>query len=497
MVTQHPDHASTPYWHYRPFLSTQDEAEELFLSFSELDADEYKWDWEGKLVDEAVLERLFSKYYEFFSKRQIGKDKFLTFRLPNPKVETEFRLGRAFMAILAASGLASELGLHNKPLFEVILPMTETADEMIAVQEAFREIASLKHPLLKLDVEDIEHVEMIPLFEDIETISHSDEIIHEYVGKHEALFGFKPEYIRPYVARSDPALNAGIVPTVLAIKIALSRYEQYEQKTGIKMHPMIGAASLPFRGGINPRTVAQFIDEYAGIRTTTLQSGFRYDYPKDEVFEAVQQIKSTIGTSKTRHISATTEKELRKIMKHFAKYYQMTIKDIAPLVNKVAAMLPKRRERVQHVGLFGYSRGVGEVKLPRAIGFTGSLYSIGAPPELIGTGRGLKWAKEHNMLDLLEATYINLRSDLVHTVSYTNEDLLTTLAKDNKGFAMMLEDYHEIVKYLESHGIDTTKGTEDMKEHQLLSDTIYSCVLAEKDATKHIEKAARLRRSMG
>lgn len=497
LVTQHPDHASTPYWHYRPFISTQDEAEELFLSFSELDADEYKWDWEGKLVDEAVLERLFTKYYEFFSKNQIGKDKFLTFRLPNPKVETEFRLGRAFMAILAASGLASELGLHNKPLFEVILPMTETADEMIAVQEAFREIASMKHPLLKLDAEVIEHVEMIPLFEDIETISHSDEIIHEYVGKHMKLFGFKPEYIRPYVARSDPALNAGIVPTVLAIKIALSRYKEYEQKTGIELHPMIGAASLPFRGGINPRTVAQFIDEYSGIRTTTLQSGFRYDYPKDEVFEAVQQIKDTIGKSKTRIISSASEQELRKIMKHFAKYYQMTIKDIAPLVNKVAAMLPKRRERVQHVGLFGYSRGVGEVKLPRAIGFTGSLYSLGVPPELIGTGRGLAWAKKHNMLELLERIYINLCSDLLHAVSYTNKYLLTTLAKNNKGFAMILEDYNEIVKYLEEKDIDITNPSEDMKEHQLLSDIIYSRILADKDTTQHIEKAARLRRSMG
>jgi len=435
IVTQHPDHASTPYWHYRPFISTYDEPEELFLSFSEMDADEYKWDWEGKLVDEAVLERLFSKYYKFFSKHQIGKDKFLTFRLPNPKVETEFRLGRAFMAILAASGLANQLRLHNKPLFEVILPMTETADEMIAVQEAFREIASMKHPLLKLDTEDIEHVEMIPLFEDIETISYSDEIITEYVSKHMDLFGFKPAYIRPYMARSDPALNAGIVATVLAIKIALSRYKQYEQISGIDMYPMIGAASLPFRGGINPRTVDQFINEYAGICTTTLQSGFRYDYPKNEVFEAVQQIKNTIGKLKTRIISPAKEKKLRKIMKHFRTYYQMTIKDIAPIVNKVASMLPVRRERVQHVGLFGYSRGVGEVKLPRAIGFTASLYSLGAPPELIGTGRGLAWAKKHNMLDLLENTYINLCSDLLHAVSYTNEKLLKTLAKTNNGFS--------------------------------------------------------------
>ncbi|WP_202320331.1 phosphoenolpyruvate carboxylase [Archaeoglobus neptunius] len=41
--------------------------------------------------------------------------------------------------------------------------------------------------------------------------------------------------------------------------------------------------------------------------------------------------------------------------------------------------------RKLHTGLFGYARGE-EVKLPRAITFCASLYSIGFPPELIGLG---------------------------------------------------------------------------------------------------------------
>ena len=52
MVTQHPDHASKPHWHDSAFLTTHDEAEEAYRSFAELGATEYKWDWEGKLVDE-------------------------------------------------------------------------------------------------------------------------------------------------------------------------------------------------------------------------------------------------------------------------------------------------------------------------------------------------------------------------------------------------------------------------------------------------------------
>lgn len=68
MVTQHPDHAGKPYWHDKPYISTQYEAEEAYRSFSELGATEYKWDWEGKLVDESVVERLYGEHFDFFSK---------------------------------------------------------------------------------------------------------------------------------------------------------------------------------------------------------------------------------------------------------------------------------------------------------------------------------------------------------------------------------------------------------------------------------------------
>ena len=72
MVTQHPDNASKPYWHNETFIRSQYEAEEAFLSFSELGATEYKWDWEGKLVDESVLERLFGEHFAYFKKNPLA-----------------------------------------------------------------------------------------------------------------------------------------------------------------------------------------------------------------------------------------------------------------------------------------------------------------------------------------------------------------------------------------------------------------------------------------
>ena len=114
IASQHPDHAHKPYWYKEAFITTNNETEETFRAFSELGIDEYKWDWEGKFVDEGVIERLFSQHYDYFKQQQLGIDKFLTFRLPNPKGETEVRLGRAFMGILSAAVLAKKIGLHTR-----------------------------------------------------------------------------------------------------------------------------------------------------------------------------------------------------------------------------------------------------------------------------------------------------------------------------------------------------------------------------------------------
>jgi len=294
MASQHPDHAGKPWWHTAEFISTRREVKECFLTFSQLGISEYKWDWEGKFVDESVAEKLLGEHFEYFKDHPLGKEKFLTFRLPNPKVETEFRLGRAFMVILAASSLARHLGLYNRPLFEVILPMTQTAAEMISIQEAYAELGTLKHSLYNMTSDSIRHLEVIPLFEDIETIMRSDTILSEYLSLHKKKFGNTPPYMRPYIARSDPALNAGLVPTVLAIKVALSRYRQFELKTEVPLYPILGSASLPFRGGLTPHTVSEFVEEYAGVRTALIQSAFRYDFPLREVNDGIQQLEKLL-----------------------------------------------------------------------------------------------------------------------------------------------------------------------------------------------------------
>lgn len=494
MASQHPDHAGKPYWHSKEFISTRQEVKECFLSFSDLGIDEYKWDWEGKFVDESVVEKLLGEHFDYFAQHQLGKEKFITFRLPNPKVETEFRLGRAFMGILAAASLAKQVGLNSTPLFEVILPMTETAQEMIAIQEAFREIASLKHTLYNFSTETIKHIEIIPLFENVETISRSDEILLEYLQLHEAAFGFRPTYIRPYVARSDPALNSGLVPTVLAIKIALSRFAAFSKQTGVDLYPIIGSASLPFRGGLTPATVEQFIREYAGVRTALIQSAFRYDFPFIDVVKGIQTLHALLPRGRAHDMAIKDEATLRSLFSAFEHPYRRTVESLAPLVNDVATLLPKRRERVQHAGLFGYSRGVGKVTLPRAIGFTGAMYSLGIPPELVGTGRGLNNAKKAGSMELIEGTYIGLKDELRRAGRFLNKNTLQKLAKVHAPVEGVLEDVSAIEAYLQE---DLVPQTNEELEHKELVNLIATRLDRNNLTGDLLTQAALLRKSLG
>ena len=494
MASQHPDHASIPFWHEKAFISVQYEHEESYIAFSELGIDEYKWDWEGKLVDESVMERMLGKYYQYFQENPIGQKKFITFRLPNPKAETEFRLARAFINILSAAGLAKKVGMHSPPFFEVILPMTESAEELIAIQEAFKEISELKHTLYRFEESNLKTIEIIPLFEQVDTIIHSDEIIKKYLDEYKKLFKESPTYMRPYMARSDPALNSGLVPTVLAIKIALSRYKKFSQKYKFPLYPIIGTALLPFRGGLSPLTVKDFVKEYSGIKTALIQSAFRYDFDKKVVKKGIAELNQLLPKSVAREIPVQDEKVLIAMIPDFEKGYKSVVEKLAPLINRIAADLPRRRERVQHIGLFGYSRGIGKVQLPRAIGFTAALYSIGLPPELFGTGRGIRAAIETKNIKMLEKYYYFLKPTLIAAGRYVNKENLTKLIKKYPVLKEVQADIEAIELYL---GEPLKPKTLEEKEHLVLTSKILELIEKNKNFTEPLTRAAVLRKSLG
>jgi len=493
-ASQHPDHASTPYWQDQPFIPTQQETKETILAFKELGIEEYKWDWEGKLVDESVIERLFANQFEYFKEKQLGRDKFLTFRLPNPYEESEFRVGRAFMGILSAAALAKKIGFHTPPLFEVILPMTESARSLIDIQEAFREMSGLKHWMFNMQQSQLEHIQVIPLFEQVDIIINSAKILAEYLKSHQDKFGYQPDYIRSYVARSDPSMNSGHVATVLAIKIAFSRYKKLAQETGVEIYPMIGCAKLLFRGGLEPDRVENFVNEYAGVKTVLIQSAFRYDYPREVAVAGISKLKQILPSSEARKLSVQEEKEAIYLIKKFEKYYRKAIEGAAKTVNQIARFFPKRRERVQHIGLFGYSRGVGNVTLPRAIKTTGSLYSIGITPEIFGTGRALREIMREGKTDDLQKFYISIVEDYKNTGGFLNKKNLEILASKDQFWKTIQEDVLGVEEFL---GFELAPIDKNQQEHHKITTKALQKFLKGQDIQQEIIESGALRKSLG
>ena len=91
-----------------------------------------------------MIEKLVSHHHEFFSRKQIGRDFFITLRIPNIWEEKSFKLSRAYMSILSSSEFASSLNLKSPPVFELILPMTTRADQLLYIQDTFRKTAQFK-----------------------------------------------------------------------------------------------------------------------------------------------------------------------------------------------------------------------------------------------------------------------------------------------------------------------------------------------------------------
>ncbi len=512
MATQHPDNAGVPFWHDEAFISDQAETDEMFYNFSEMGCDEYMWDWEGKFADEAIIEKLLGKYLEFFRKKQLGRDIFITLRIPNIWEEKTFKLARAYMSVLSAAEFTKSLKLTSPPVFEFILPMTKKADQLIHIQDTFRKTAKLQREIFgdksgertarartrgspEVSVMNKEgYIHIIPLFESVDDLTNCASLLESYIKLHIGHFGKKPAYLRPFIARSDPALNAGFVPCVLASRLALREFYRIGKKHKIAVYPIIGTGSLPFRGGVNPENIKNILHQYEGVKTITVQSAFRYDYPLPQVKKTIDYMKKNLAKPDPLTFSDQEFGKIKQVNEIFRKIYCRAIEESANTINDMAAFIPRRRERLQHIGLFGYNRGVGKTKLPRAISFTGAWYSLGIPPEFIATGRGLAEAVKQGLLPIIEKHFFTLRSELQHAGKYLNPENLEKLATRHTWAKQILEDVRLASRILKIK-IGPSKPNHFI--HRNLTSTIAFKKELKQDFSRELLEAAIMRKSLG
>jgi len=165
------------------------------------------------------------------------------------------------------------------------------------------------------------------------------------------------------------------------------------------------------------------LSEYPSVETFTVQSAFKYDNPTEEVIAAIKRIRAFV-----RHPIEDFEEDFTlEVIRKTSLEYQRTVEGLAETINLLARYVPRRRMRKLHIGLFGYSRRIGKVSLPRAIGFCSACYSMGLPPEILGLG-----AMSSQELRALESTYKNLRIDLALALRYFNARVFEILPEEAK-----------------------------------------------------------------
>lgn len=494
MATQHPDNAAAPYWgDTGPFISVYQEITEAVACFKDLGVSEYMWDWEGKHADAAVIDRLFSDYYDYFSKQQLGRDKFLTFRIPNIWEEKGYNLLQAMTVVLSAEDFGRDLKFHGRPLFEIILPMTERAQQLMNMHELFEKLAHFKSDEFTIDQTDnTDYLEIIPLVESVQSQLDVGQLLGDYVRLHEQHFKRRPKYIRPFLACSDSSLSAGLLAGLIGNKIALSRLYEFAQKSNIPIFPIAGSGSLLFRGGLTPGGIDRFIEEFPGVRTVTVQSSFRYDHPRAEVKRAIAELEKRLPAVKPRVIKHDVQSSLIEIANMSTEYYKQTLDGVLEGMEPIFNLVPRRRDRRQHIGLLAYSRSIGSRSLPRAITFTAAFYSVGLPPEFIGLGRTLKKLKASD-LELLKDEYPNMAADFERAGRFVNKDNLAKFAKGSRAWKDIQTDVEAAEEIL---GIITGPRTKDEKMHERLSSELTETENGAK-GTELINQMAVLRRSLG
>ncbi|TFF94330.1 MAG: phosphoenolpyruvate carboxylase [Promethearchaeota archaeon] len=479
MSTQHPDNVSSPFFTDSSEIGGEDEIMEAYYAFSHLGCDEQMWDCEGKEIDNYVVKKLLTRYDNYFEKFRLGKDVFLTLRVPNPTVEkAEAKILLETLESIPRSFDASNLIFDDEiaPIFEVIIPMTTSARCVDRVYKYYKDfiVGKQDQSFQEGDITIAEwigkfkpdNINVIPLVEDKEHMLDAHNILKQYLSDKQ------PKYHRIFFARSDPAMNYGLISAVLINKIALQRIYNLSEDIGMEIYPIIGVGSAPFRGNLRPSTAERVSNEYPSVHTFTVQSAFKYDNPPDEVTNAIKVLRSR-KRSPPRKVN---EEKCLDIIERYSEEYTKQILLLAPLINRIAKYVPKRRKRKLHIGLFGYSRNMGEIKLPRAITFTASLYSMGLPPEILGIN-----ALKEKDFEYIKNIYVNFEEDLKDSLQYYNPDS-----------DFLPDEISEKVKELD---IDYEQNEEHNEITSYIRDSIKK--IKSEDLSKQILMAANIRKFLG
>ncbi|MEM1903091.1 MAG: phosphoenolpyruvate carboxylase [Pyrobaculum sp.] len=360
MCTQHPDSTVK--------VTAGEEVEEALVGYIAYGCDEVMVDYEGKLTPYAQPKEIVMKAPK--AGVPLGESFYITVRLPNPKLE-EF--DRAMLSLEAAitANYFSKKYFDKQAVRWVVLPMVEDIDTVLLVRRMLKRRYEVYKSETGVDIGD---VEVIPLLEDAFVQLKVKEILGEVFRD---LDGGE---VRVFFGKSDSAVKHGHLASSLSLVYALSNIPRLEEELGLKIRPIIGMGSPPFRGGINNPKLSRLVaEQYAGYYTATIQSAVRYDVSIDEYYKVKDSILDLCCIKK----AASHEDAIMLITEASSMYRSIVYKHV-DVVTEMARFVPSTRDRVSWRE-YGRVLGQGErvVNMPRAIVYTATWYSLGVPPTLL------------------------------------------------------------------------------------------------------------------
>jgi phosphoenolpyruvate carboxylase len=447
MATQHPDSATR-------YIAIQEEAKEAVQALSPsplgFGIEEIMVDFEGKMtpyhqtneIAQGLLDRGLVP----------GRDVWITPRISSATEETAFRQLMALMSVIEATYQASQREPEAR-IEEVIIPMVQRAADLVKVRDRVRDVIYLGHKEFRLPY-DPDSLQLVPLMEEVPDLLACGQLLRDYVAS-AGRDGFSVRRLRVMLGRSDAALSYGHLPSALSAKVALAQVYSAGIDLELEPAPILGAGYLPFRGGVALENVERLLADYPGLRTVTIQSGLRYD--TEEGPQAIQALHEGLAGPPPAVPCLDPEEEafLHDVIGAVTVSYLRTFDRLIEVVLPLSDLMPAQRDRLARKGAAGYARAAAEPSLlvplcsneavkeellslvmtpssslPRAISFTGAMYSVGVPPEFLGTGRGLARVRElfgdEGLARVLEL-YRSLPYDLARAGRYLNLDAARVL----------------------------------------------------------------------
>lgn len=464
MGTQHPDSASK----YVPIQEEAQEAAEALTPAPEgLGLEEFMIDFEGKMTP---YHQTAEVVHLLLEKGLIpGRDVWVTPRISSATEETVFRQIMALMSIIEADYDLMRSSEKAGSIKEVILPMVRGAEDLVALRRRIADVLDLAHKEFGLK-KDPNSLQVIPLVEEVPQMVQFSTFFRRYFELCQQQ-KFSVGRLRFMIARSDSAMIYGLVSSVLAVKLMISAAYKVGNELNLLAAPILGGGALPFRGHVRLENVDSLLTDFAGVRTVTIQSGLRYDHGRQAVQQLAAKLRKQLPTAKPLNYQSDEIKFMQELIAFFSLTYMQRFGKIAPTVTSLAEIIPKQRDRLTERGPTGYARKAPDpsalaclttnqkvrqalkrlklpnsLTIPRAITFTGILYSIGLPPEFIGLGQALASVKANFGADGVSRfllLYPGIKKDLKFASQFLSLKLAARFL-DNKVAKLIKEDIYQV-----------------------------------------------------